>query len=588
MPKFKLTFDSATNDNKALAAQIRALAATPSLTNNNNDAVKELLRKLYSSICDLGAYRGSPSAPDHKIIAAWLSFLPPIAALANALASLHGPLLAARTLLYLTHAFLSSDQLPQNLPATAASLKPVALRCHLLIAFDDALLQYLKALWTTSRGRETFAWVFTDYPVSRIHRCENCCPDELKEDPTNPAGAPSVDWAVWSAQKDEQRFKAACLPSPEELTPANGVHPVRVWRRPEGDTTHHPQDPDATSWQYSPADADADADNPPPRLLMYQRIGSEGPIREDYGYHIVDQDTGEKSWRRRPALRRSRQFILDTQKVRVLRERRALATVALRRGKMPAELVSQVWKYAEPVPEEPYLDKLDLCLVYQPFPNLGASSSNSSSSSSSTSNSSGARRTDVKCDECAKTYSSNTLADKAARRTCPLKSTFVWNLPLRTFHTLHETSTAASNEWRLCRYIPCTGHHHTGNDQDWTLPSRNLEAHLVQILRAQSCTADMTLQTAGLGPHDPVELPTEQQDNARKRRLWDRDYSDPKQQDAVDEAEWVGIDGLLGVMRHDRTLLGKHPSGSTTTQPSWMFGRTRQDEARLRSAFRHE
>lgn len=564
MPNFKLTFDSAINNNQALAAQIRASAATP---------VKERLRNLYTSICDLAAYRGSPSAPDHKIVAAWLSFLDPIAALAHANANLHGPLLAARTLLYLTHAFLRSDQLSQNLPATTASLKPVALRCHLLIALDDALLQHLKALWTTSRARESFAWVFTDYPVSRIHKCENCCPDQLKE-------APSVDWAAWSAQKDEQRFNAACLTSPDELTPANGVHPVRVWRRPEGDTTLHPQDPDATSWQYS-----LDADNPPRRLLMYQRIGSEGPIRQDYGYHIVDPDNGGKSWRHRPALRRSRQFILDTQKVRVLRERRALATVALTRGKMPAELVSQVWKYAEPVPEEPYLDKLDLCLAYQPFPSLGAS--NSGSSSSSTSNNSRAKRTKVKCDDCAKTYSSNTLADKAARRTCPLKSTVIWNFPLRAFHTLHETSTA-SNEWRLCRQVPCTGHHHTANDQDWALPSRDLEAHLVQILRAQSRTADITLQTAGLGPHDPVELPTEQQDNDRKRRLWERDHSDPKRQDAVDEAEWVGIDGLLGVMRHDRTLLGKHPSGSTTTQPSWMFGRTRQDEVRVRSTFRHE
>lgn len=361
---------------------------------------------------------------------------------------------------------------------------------------------------------------------------------------------------------------------PDELTPANGVRRVRVWRRAEGDTTHHPLNPDATSWQHDSwrvADGDHHTGTAWRRLLVYQRIGSEGPIREDYGYHLVDPDntgSGTTDWRRRPALRRARQFVLDTQKVRVLRARRALAAAALT-TRLPAELVAQVGRYAEPVPEEPYLDPLDLYVAYQPLPTPTCLLQPGGS---------GKKTKKIECDQCAHTYASNTVADKTARRTCPLKSTVVWNLPLRAFHTLHQTTTT----WRMCRHFPCTGHHH---QHDWVLPARDLEAHLVQVLRAaaRGTTGTLTRQAAGLGPHDPLELPTAHEDEARKRRLWDRHHHDDD--DAVAEAQWVGLDDLLGVMRHDRTLLGRHPSGSTTTEPSWMFGRTRQDEARVRSVF---
>lgn len=567
--KFKVSFNSVPKDNEALATEIQAFIesdnqderedASKTSDADRKNALQQLLRKLYTSICEFQAYRGSPVTPDKKITAAWESFLAPVTALASL--HLHGPLLAARMLLYLTRAFLRADQFPRNLPATDASVKPIAIRCNFLITLDDTLLAQLKTLWTSSRGRETFAWVFTDYPVSKLHICDNCCPDELKWSPQNTS---PPDWDAWRVRKDAESLNAACLIVPQDLTPANGVHPIRTWKRPEGDTTHHPRDPAATGWMYNHDGKGANADTP--RLLMYQRIGSEGPIREDYSYNIVNEDTNRSTWRSRPALRRSRQFILDTQKVRVLRERRWLAMRALTKGRMPPELVSEVWKYAEPAPEEPYLDKLDLCSVYQPFPSASLGG-----------------KTTPKCDECAK-RPSNTTAGKIARATCPRNAIVVWNLPLRAFHTLHVT---AATSWRLCKHVPCTGHHDDEPEDAWAVhSSQGLEAHLLHILRAQSRNADMTFESAGLGPHDPIELPTEAEDNARKRRLWDKDHSDSNQMDVVEEAQWIGIDGLLGVMRHDRVLLGKHHSGSTTTDPSWFSGRTRQEEVRVRAAFR--
>lgn len=580
--KFKLSFDSVKKDNKALAAEIEAFSrvddehekgGTPKkLDAARQESLKELLRKLYTSICDLHAYRGSAATPDKNIIAAWQSFLEPITSLAAI--TPHGPLLAARMLLYLTRAFVRASQLPQSLPATDTSIKPIALRCNLLITLDNALLEHLKTLWTSSRGQETFAWVFSDYAVGKFHKCDNCCPDEFNWSQANRVSqegdggrsSSGMDWPAWSAARDAERLTASCLTAPEDLTPANGVHPVHTWRRPEGDATYHARDPLATSWMYNHSGSDPDT----PRLLMFQTIGSEGPIREDYGYHIVDEDDGKSDWRSRPALRRSRQFILDTQKIRALRGRRRLASRALQERGLPAELVSEVWSYAEPVPEEPYLDKLDLVAVYQPFPDISATF--------------GAGRAEAKCDECATRFSSSSMADKNAKGTCPLKAIVVWNLPLRTFHTLHKTTV--SKRWRVCKHIPCRGHHDKPSaEEDWILAPRDLEAHLLQIIRAQAAHS-MTLEGAGLGPYDPIMLPTEEEDNARKRRLWDSDHSDPKQRDAIDEAQWIGLDGLLAVMRRNKTLLGQHRSGCTMTDPSWIFGRTRQEEATARSVFR--
>lgn len=569
--KFKLSFDSVRKVNQTLAAEIQAFVGRDDKQENGDsleeldadrqESLKQLLRKLYTSICDFHAYKGSAATPDKKIIAAWASFLEPIAVLGRLRP--HGPLLAARMLLYLTRAFIRANQLPHTLPAADSSVKPLALRGNLVIALDDALLGHLKTLWTRSRGRESFSWVFSDYPVRKMHKCDNCVSDDLKRNPANASQPSGVDWDVWSAQQEAERFRAACVTTPADLTPANGIHPARTWKRPEGDTSHYPQDPSATSWMYDHWDINVDR----PRLLMFQKIGSEGPIREEYSYSIKDEDTRTSDWRSRPALRRSRQFILDTQKVRVLRERRRLATTALAKGGLPPELTSEVWRYAEPVPEEPYLDRLDLPSTYQPFADFGGASGAGDK---------------AKCPECARRSSST--ADKNAKRTCPLKAIVFWNLPLRAFHTLHETTVP--NRWRLCRHAPCTGHHDDASAQDWILPPQQLEAHLLQILRAQTSDPDMTLESAGLGPHDPIELPTEEEDNDRKRRLYERDYSNAERQDAIDEAQWVGLDGLLGVMRHDRTLLGRHHSGQTTTGPSWIFGRTRQEEARVRSTFR--
>lgn len=577
--KLKPLYDLVKQDNEILDADTRRFVtcdnmdetddASKLLNEDRKAALRQLLRRLYTNICNLYAYHGSPSTSDSGIMAAWASHLKPIASLAEL--RLYGSLIAARMLLYLTRAFVHCGHFPHDVPATEASFKPMAMRCHFLITLDDALLEQLKTLWTTSLGRETFGWVFSDYPVVTQHKCHNCqkcCLKELKDGPADASSSGiDTDWTAWTAQKTEERIRAACLTTPEDMTPANGVRCAYTWKRPEGDTAYYPQHEEATRWMFND---DNDNNTSGPRLLMGQKVGTDGPIREELTYNVVDEDTRESQWRSRPALRRSRQFILDTQKVRVGRQRRSLATWALTvKGRLPAELVCEIWKYIEPVPQEPYLEKLDLPSVYQPFPgvvNPGA-------------------RGRTKCDECSKR--SYKATDKLARRTCPLKSIVFWNLPLRVFHTLHET--AVPNRWRLCRLLSCAGHHH---DEDWILPFdgedvKPLEDHLLSILRSQSRAPDITLETAGLGGHEPGELPTQKEDAARQRRLFRIcDRSDPFQEDTVAEAHWSGLMGLVDVMCTGMVTVGKYPHGGAFTDPSWLLGRTRLEEMRARAAFR--
>lgn len=536
--KPRISFDSIRKTNQALDQEIRTFSTDDQ--DDQEETLKQLLNKLHSRLSDFSEYRGSASTPDKKIMAAWESFLEPIRSLADV--KPHGRMMAARMVLYLTRAFLRSNQLPNRFPMESSSAKPIALRCHFLILLDDTLLSYLTDLWSRSGNRERFDWVFTDYQVQDVHMCTNCGPKDLKDHPEL--------LKEWREQKNAERLIAACLTKPQELTPANGVRPSRSWTRPEGDTKFYQRHPEASTYDYS-------TDEQGDKVLMWQRIGSDGPIREHYRYDLVDPDTSKVTGQQRPALRRSRQFVLDTQKVRVLREKRRLVHQTLAKYQMPAELGNEVWKYVEPVPEEPYLDKLDLSAVYRPFPDTGKGG---------------------KCQDCA--ARSDKAADKQAKKTCPLKSITIWNLPLRIFHTLHEKTP---NHWKLCPQVNCTGHHENG---DWQTGVVQLQDHLNEIL-SDRCGPGTTLEDVGFGPLDPIVLPTEAEDNERKRRLWHRHHHDDlKKHDAIEEAEWIGIDGLVGVMLHDRTLLGRHPHGHTETEAHWMFGRTKREEFNSRVALR--
>ncbi|ROV98008.1 hypothetical protein VMCG_06953 [Cytospora schulzeri] len=554
--KVKSSFDSVSKDNQALAAEIihdfvpnrQNTTLTLSRGNDHNEPdetqLKSLLKRLYVSIVDFGQYRGSAATSDTKILATWESFFNPIETLAQI--KPHGHMMAARMILYLTSAFTESHQLPRTYPMSKSSSRPIALRCNFLTALDDALLSHLTQIWSQSNKREVFAWVFSEYAV---HDCRG---DRLCHDHES-----VLTHEALHEQRRSDRFKAACVTRPDDLTPENGVRRRWKWTRPKGDSTVYPVHPECRRGVYDDFQKED-------RLLMWQDIGSDGPIRGSYYYTLVDEDSvrDHAQGRERHTLRRSRQFVLDARKIaetNLAKDSRRLAESAMTRSKLPVELRLQVLGYLEDIMEHQYLSKLDLAAVYEPFPAISK-----------------------KCTECHKR--GNKAAEKMAKATCPQKTITIWSLPLRMFLKFHQKN---SGDWTLCTLSDCIGHH---LEASWSFPSQGvgLEDHLNEVLQAR-CGPGTTIRSIGLGSLDPLALPTEEDDEKRSRRLFSNDRSDIEKQDQQEEDLWIGVNGLVDVMLHGRTLLGVNPSGGIrkTTEPSWMLGRTRQDEQKVRLALKH-
>lgn len=568
MPKssttLKTSFDTITSDNKALTAEIRTYVAEQQTTeqpqaaddgtSDGDGTLRKLIRNLYGRMCDFVRYRGSAATPDKKIIAAWESFLETIRALASV--KPYGHFIAARMVLYLANAFASSWQLSRRLPRSKSSVKAIELRCDFLIAMDDTLLACLTALWTQSRRREMYQWVFTDYPVQKRRMLDPSLveglPEELRID------VPKIlTIEEWHEEELRERFEVASLTSPAQLPP---MRPGRLWVRPEGDTTPYARHPEA-----SKSGSKRDPESGGQELITWQYVGSDGPIRARYDYEVVDEDTGEAHWRGREMLRRSRQFVLDARRIAMRNHffdtRAAARDMLVRTRRLPRELQNMIMAYveAEEPREYPYLSKLDLSKVYRPFP----------------------ARAGGNCDACLAAGN-----NKTTRSTCPRKAVTIWSLPLRTFHTLHK-APATSNKretWHVCALENCTGHH---RDESWRAvsgPGHSTSDSFLDAIVSSRCgesgtTTTTKLDDVHLEPLDPVELPTEAQDNERKARLFD--HGGPGGEEALDrvgEALWSGLCGLKQVVRHKKVLLGRHPSGSTTTDPTWALGRTFHEE----------
>lgn len=521
-----------------------------SLENGNNSAggfrgqLEALLEQLYTHICDFGSYRGNAATPDTKILAAWESFLGPI----NALTAVqpHGHMIAARMSLYLAEAYRKHGQLPEWLPMSKSSAKPIALRCNFAISLDDLLLSCLAQIWTQSNQREVFKWVFTVYPV-KVCRCYDAGLSTC-QDYAGPGNSVKED----HEQRERDQVKAACITDPEALTPEHGVQPRWHWKRAEGDTTPYPRHPLSFRVGYQES-----ADGEP--MLMWQDVGSDGLIRESFRYTLVNQDNGQKVPRDRAVLRRSLQFVLDAQKIakcNLAKDGKRLAQVAMARKSLPTELQLMVLEYLDEIQEHPYVGRLDLSSVYRPFPDISK-----------------------KCTHC--TGHASNAADKMAKVTCPLKSIAIWSLPLRLFHTFHQTS---GGDWQLCTLIDCAGHHRAAS---WQLQNVSVEVHANSIIQSR-CGQGLTTDDIGLGPLDPVQLPTPAAGSVDRSWLLGNNGCTGKSRDYQDEARWSGISGLFGVMKHNTTLLWLRTyQGSTfrsTEDPSWLLGRTRQEEFRASGA----
>lgn len=542
----KITFQSVHESNQQLLKEIETIVKTyrdpdasagassssgPATLDNGNE-VKTILGQIYEAICVFARYQGRSSTPDRRIMTAWESFLGPIKALRPL--KPHGDFLCARMTLYLAKGFLASWAMPRRFPASASSAGPIALRCRFLIALDDCLLACLTRMWTHDRVRrgEVFSWAFAEYSISG-----RCLSGQGKE--------PEVELpGYFHINSPLSRTETACLTRPSDMTALNGVRGRELWLREEGDTTPYRRHPEASRHGSSKS---RDGQH---ELISWQMIGSDGPIRDDYFYLLVDEDNGRETWRTRPALRRARQFILDARKVaarNALRHWQVLAAVALARSPLPTELRMQVLSHLQlPPAEDPYVDKLDLAVEYSPFPEEG-----------------------TKCATCSSRAATN--ADRCVKRTCPHKAITMWNLPLRAFQTWHE---GATGEWGLCKEENCTGHH---PNLDWKVENEEQLTLSLENIVQNRCGSDATLESMGMGCVPNLIADTEEEDRLRMRELLNKDGWD---EDSEKEAKWTGLTGLVDVMMHRRALVSKHRSGHASVDPSWMMGRTRNEESK--------
>lgn len=283
----------------------------------------------------------------------------------------------------------------------------------------------------------------------------------------------------------------------------------------------------------------------------------DSPLDLKWHYIIVPED-GEEPWRFRPLLRRSRQFVYDARRI----SKENLIADALS-SRVPPELQRNVSEFLGPEVIHPYISMFDFEKAYEPFPDTPT----------------------TECQVCLSLKSSKKAKDTCQKQTCPVKSTItIWNLALRTFHTFHRTD-ANSNSWGLCNVASlCPGHH---SDKKWHVSSESELADVLEEVVRLRCGESFTLAKAGMGAWDILVLGDERSDTERR----ETNFGAPMQfAEGKDEREIAGgIGGLLDAMLHGRTLLGKWDSpsaggGSSSSDPSWLFGRTVGDERRAKDA----
>lgn len=486
--------------NRQLADHIHVFAEaqqSPNRPKNSEDGeagacTAAFLDKIYSALCSMKAKRGHPRTTNRAILAAWTSFFLPIRSLTCL--PFHGDFLAARMILYLTTAFLSQNALDSKFPETESSVPKVAELHSFLSALDEQLLRCLRSICMSRNAREEFSWVFFHYQV-----------DEASED--NPkAGA---------------RHERATVTSPAALAALGGANGRET---PDGDRQ-------GVGWQY----------------------GDDGPIRENFCYHIVDLDNGSQQYRGRPPLRRSRQFIFDARHFaqRLLgQDRQRLTAHVLDVSPLALETKLQILSYLDEPVVDPYLSNFSLAEVYSAFPDV-----------------------DTKCLKCMGKQS--TKADRAMKQTCPQASLTVWNLALRAFHTFHRRSK--NGDWLLCQDIGCQGHH---ADSDWMVTNETQFLAMLDAIVCARCGPGATLKSVGLGPVDEITLASEEEDNERRKLLFSTMSPVCDAQD--DRLMRGGIAGVAHAMLHGQTMTGRWQGqmtgGGSMTDPAWCVGRTKGDE----------
>jgi len=553
------------NRNAELTATINGLVADAGVNSDEvpTGVIKDVMFQLYSNIFTLNWTPNHPKTPQETAMTAWTSFLGPLRSLEQ-LGS-RGPFLSARMRLFVMKGILLEKHLLRRFPSesTTASAAQLRERGDLLLTLDDELIGCLKRIWASSRGLETFGWVFGEYAL-----------------PETPDGEEGSPWP--QALRD-----AATVTSLDELpTPRvdnEGENP-RLGGPTESESDEGGLPGTATrSFQPFSVAIHWDID------CVYSadsELNTRTPIRAKYCYRLLDNETRLgyifDSLCSRQVLRRSRQFVLDARRAATrnsLIERNIWARVGLRHSRLPPELIYMIMKYVEvPKMDQPYVHKIDLAQVYRPFPPA-------------------VRR----CEHC-KTLSRK-KADQTAKRTCPSQSIVVWNLALRAFMTFHRPAADSNSriKYSLCRITECQGHH---TDESWRITDASQLTQAMEAVVRQRCGDEATLETVGLGPASDLLVTTAEE--LHKRKYLFGSVKLPRwEEDRRDEIAMLGYGGLVDTMMHNRctlanfhmdnhphmnlgmylgTIQGAQQIGKIAADAVWLYGRAKWQERAVRTA----
>ncbi|KAF4963966.1 hypothetical protein FSARC_8068 [Fusarium sarcochroum] len=529
--------------NSALKAEIDEFAGltTSRPQEEVNSTVRRYLSQIYQNIDLISQHHGHPRTTRTKILDTWQSFLPPIQALSLLP---FGDFLAVRMLLYLASGLLLQRAMDMKFSEASAYKADVPLN-QLNITLDDALLESLRRIWTKSETCEDFKWVFGEYKVSRWR----------KEDTSN--------------EEAQHCHRIAQALTPAELAALDGTrgrHFIFAKKKDiEGEEDEDHWQPfsggipgDHYERMRSPAripdDDDIEVDE-----WVYKLLGADGPIREAVFYAIHDNSRMESRWQGLDLVPRSLQFVLDAGRIAqpiLAVKRRILAEKGLRKVGIPAELRVEILAHLDMPVRHPYLSSVDIVEAYAPFP----------------------ERNRPSCYVCP-----SGGASKRVILTCPFKSIYIWNMPLRTFFVFHQTKAKVG--W-LCKYgVECKGHH---DGDDWRISTENdLNVYVEKIVKDR-CGSATTLSQVGFAAPTDFTLNTDDEDEKRRRRLF---VGYGPLEDSSNELKMNGgFFGLTSSMVHNKILLGSwqgvDEGGRSMTSAQWALARCIADRNCCESALK--
>ncbi|KAJ4266144.1 hypothetical protein NW762_004124 [Fusarium torreyae] len=401
-----------------------------------------------------------------------------------------GDFIAARMLLYLASVFIQHPGL-EILYVDDTLLEGTAPLYEFCTKLDDTLLEPLRRIWTASNNCENYDWVFSDHCVTVLGRC----------------GIPR--------NSEDYKLKIAQALSHQELEDLGPEREHFFYYS-------HPQNDFEGSTLFTGPIPRWDCDEEDIEGLGWESIGHGSSIRGQVVVEVVDKEGDPADDHNIPALRRSKQFCLDARQIAEATlgsKRHQLLNGILIRHRIPAEIHLLILGYLEYREPFPYLRKLDIAAAYVPFPQVGEP-----------------------CLEC-----EDSEEHSVPKRTCPQRSLYIWNLPLRRFHVFHKDNFRS---WTLCAHSGiCPGHHdhdgwEVGRDPEFTL---YLDAHA-----AQGNDEFVSLDQVGLGPVEKIRLDSRLEDSDRWGRLF---FGNGVYRDSMEDLLMIGgLGGLKHSMLHGKVL----------------------------------